>query len=29
MTDETILLEYIWLLVKHCWLKWSRGKHNT
>jgi len=22
-TNETILLEYIWSLVKHSWLKWS------
>jgi len=27
--DETILLEYIWPLVKHSWLKWSHDKHNT
>jgi len=27
--DETILLEYIWPLVKHSWLKWSRDKCNT
>jgi len=28
MTDKTILLEYIWPLVKHSWLKWSCDKYN-
>jgi len=27
-TDETILLEYIWPLIKHSWLKWSHDKYN-
>jgi len=27
--DETILLEHIWPLVKHSWLKWSCDKYNT
>jgi len=29
MVDETILLDYIWLLVKHSLLKWSCDMYNT
>jgi len=28
-TDETILFEYIWPLLKHSWLKWPRDKYNA
>jgi len=29
MTDESIVLEYIWSFIKHSWLTWLCNKYNA